>query len=76
MTNISSILWLRQEAFQFIATARVWPDEYVRRRLERLAEECRVLSMEMETSMARAEEMPSTNKSWQASAGIPVTGRY
>ena len=72
MTNISSILWLRQEAFKFIETARVWPDECVRRRLERLAEECRVLSMEMETSMARAEEF----ESWQASGRIPGTGYH
>jgi len=54
MASMTSVLWLRQEAFHFVEAARAWPDEHVRRRLHHLAEECRVLSMEMEAHMSRA----------------------
>lgn len=76
MVGMPNVLWLRQEAFRLVELARACPDTHVRRRLQRLAEECCAVSMELESAMARAEGMPSMNLSWPVSGRIPVTGHH
>ena len=66
MTSMSDILWLRQEAFRFEEIARTCPLECTRRRLRRLAEDCRLLSMEMETATSSAASVPSSHLNLQA----------
>ncbi len=72
MVTMSNVLSLRQEAFRLVELARACPDAQVRRRLQRLAEECCAVSVELESAVARAEGMPLTNLSWPASGRFPV----